>query len=129
MAVSWARSADDLIATATCTAANGTESAPTGADDGLPLHGKSGRVEGFAVHIEATDGQTNLAAAGYIRFYLRNPKTGKWNRAPKLDIDLTGGATGEAGFGAVVWSPRSRVVAIPEAVGTPTKVYLVATPR
>lgn len=88
-----------------------TDTAPTGAEDGLNLSD----VAGFSIHVELEAGQTITAAAGGLKAYLFDPIVGFWSRTPELDVSFASSDVGErrvSRTGYTVSSPRGRLAHI-----------------
>jgi hypothetical protein len=85
---------------------------------GLDLYG----LKGFGVTVEATGGA--MTAGGKLLAYLLNPVSGKWSRAPGLDIVVTA-LTAESYQGFNVLSDWSRIAFVPSGIGRASSTYLV----
>jgi hypothetical protein len=111
MATTWTTlGGNSRSSRAACT--TGTEAAPSGAEDGSLLSG----VGGFSVVVEADAAQT-LSGAGTLLAYLYSDVTGRWSRAPDLDLYVSASAVRGQGFpGFAVSSSRGRVAYVPSGV-------------
>jgi hypothetical protein len=117
----WAKGTrGNASAVATCTASNGTETAPTSTAAGLALVG----IRGFTVHIETAG---TMTAGGSLLAYLFNPESGHWVRAPDLDLTVTAvGSMSFAGFS--VSGGTGRIQYVPSGVGLASTIYIIGAP-
>lgn len=96
----------------------GTEAAPSGATAGLPLAG----INGFAVHVESAAGNFT---AGKLLAYVYNPVSGAWNRNPDLDLNVSGGITGQSFLGFNVNASLGRIAYVPSGLAVAVNVFLL----
>ena len=104
----------------------GTEVCPTSGTDGISLVG----MKGFSVHVYgllADGGYGATLSVGSLLACLYDPATGRWARAP--DLDLTTAAIDSQGFaGFIVTSNRGRIAYVPSGVGVPVRIQMNGVP-
>jgi hypothetical protein len=107
----------------------GTDDAPGDAnglgDDGTGLDLRG--LEGFAVHIESSDGSTALTAGAKLLAYVQNPANKRWGPCPDLDLVAAGGSWRQSFPGFLISSGAGRLMYVPSGFAAAVFIYINGT--